>query len=117
MSTEPRTRRSRAFWQHHVKQWQTKGGPQSDYCRQHQISERLFSIWKNKFAKEITPQDDVAFIPVVTEDKRHTLATLPAVEAKAISIHLPNGISVEASLPSSGQSLSDLIQSLVPIPC
>ncbi len=115
MSTEHRTRRSRAFWQHHVKQWQTKGTLQSEYCREHQISERLFSIWKNKFAKEIEAPNNADFMPVVTEDQ----SPVPSVSPKAevISIHLPNGISIQTPLSSSEQSLSELVQSLVPISC
>lgn len=71
MSTEPRTRRSRAFWQRHVEDWQTKGGPQSDYRREHKISERLFSIWKNKFAKKAPPEEDsVTFMPMLTNDQK-----------------------------------------------
>jgi hypothetical protein len=116
--TEPRKRRGRAFWQAHVEAWQRLGGSQGDYCRKHQIAERLFSIWKNKLKKESSVQDadtatSVDFIPVSISSP----SPANAPEPEAVSIHLPNGIYLQASLSSSGQDLAELVKNLVPIPC
>lgn len=114
--TKPRKRRGRTFWQGHVDAWQSFGGSQSDYCRQNQLSERLFSIWKNKFTKEAATQpteDKVEFMPVSIGSPNESAAP----GAESVSIHLPNGIYLQASLSSSGQHLAELVKNLVPIPC
>ena len=46
-----RPQKGRAYWLEHVNTWKASGGKQNDYCREHHLSERLFSLWKNKFIK------------------------------------------------------------------
>ncbi len=41
----------KAQWQNHVKQWSTSGKSQAEYCRQHNLSIRLFGYYKRKFLK------------------------------------------------------------------
>jgi hypothetical protein len=43
----------RAFWRHHVEQWQHSGLTQIDYCRQQDVSRDRFGYWKKRL---LSPQ-------------------------------------------------------------
>jgi len=116
MSAEPptsRPQRGRAYWLEHVNQWKATGIKQSDYCREHRLSERLFSVWKNRFIKE--EQTDASsgpdFLPVTTK----TVAAVACSDD--ITVHLPNGIYLKVGLSSPGQSVAELAKYLVALAC
>ena len=109
-------RRSRKYWKSHVESWQASGGTQSHYCRQHNLSERLFSLWKNKFIKEqSSSEEDVAFIPVVTDEDKS--APELSLEPHQFRVVLPNGICLEVPSTSSGAQVAELTRHLVPLSC
>jgi hypothetical protein len=113
----PTPHKGRDYWYNHIKAWEDDGGTQSNYCRQHKLSERLFSLWKNKFIKEQSPalETPVDFVPL-----RKKEAIQPAVSNGSVAIAaitLPNGIRLDVPLTSSGADIAELAKHLVPLSC
>ena len=107
-----RPRKGRAYWLEQVKAWEASGGTQSDYCRKHQLSERLFSLWKNKFTKEQHSSEvsSTDFLPVITTPEKTT-------RVEYIGIILPNGIELQVPPSSLSASIADLAKDLVSLSC
>ena len=108
--------KGRDYWQHHVKAWEASGGTQSSYCRQYNLSERLFSLWKNKFIKEqshVPPsKPDVNFVPVVAKQNTRCESS-----DNSVAITLPNGIRLDVMSTSSGANIAELAKHLVALSC
>lgn len=66
----------REVWLSHVREWQSSGKTQSEYCREHNLPEKSFWYYKKKyFSKEdrlveikINRQSDRAFVELVSPD-------------------------------------------------
>src|SRR5512144_751992 len=56
----------RAFWRHHLEQWQHSGLTQIAYCRQQDVSRDRFSYWKKRLlpaqAREAAAGDEPGFL-------------------------------------------------------
>lgn len=106
--------KGRDYWRNHVNTWEASGGTQSNYCREHQLSERLFSLWKNKFIKEQSPdpEPEVNFVPVIA-----THNTTSANNDSRVTITLPNGIRLDVMSTSSGATIAELAKHLVALSC
>ena len=109
-----RPQRGRAYWHEHINAWRAAGGTQSDYCREHDLSERLFSLWKNKFLKEQerAKPSDIDFLPVMTRPR-----ATPKATAEPIGIRLPNGLHLQVPAALPGASVAELVRHLVSLSC
>jgi len=82
----------RAYWAKHVKQWNTSGESQSDYCRHHQLKLHQLVYWKQVFSTQRKPKPPTenGFVAVKL--------TRPAMQpAPEMTIQLPNGIRIESA--------------------
>ena len=48
-TTEQISTKKRLYWSNHIKQWQTSGKTQSDYCQQHQLKLHQLHYWRRVF--------------------------------------------------------------------
>lgn len=62
-------------WKAHIKVWQQSGGSQVEYCGQHDLSDKVFSLWKRRF-QEAASEDSV---PAATpaQDEAHGTEFIP----------------------------------------
>jgi len=120
-----RSARTRAKWQDHIIAQQASGKTQVAYCREHQLNEQYFSIWKRKLRGELsavtaTLPEAPALIPVsVQSDFRQSLSGFPPAgsgEPYTLRITLCNGIGVECVMPSV-QALLPVLSQLAQLPC
>lgn len=49
-NTSKKREQQRQDWQKHIKQWQESGLKQAEYCRQNNLSDKLFYWYKRKYA-------------------------------------------------------------------
>jgi hypothetical protein len=119
-----RSARTRAMWQSHIIAQQASGKTQVAYCREYQLNEQYFSIWKRKLRGESSAVSAVpeapALIPVsVQSDFRQSLPGFPQAgsgEPYTLRITLCNGIGVECVMPSV-QALLPVLSQLAQLPC
>lgn len=114
LNSPSKPHKGRDYWQQHISTWEADGGTQSNYCRQHKLSERLFSLWKNKFIKEqrVEMDEKVEFVAVQTSKK-----AAPAINHDGVTIALPNGIRLDVPSCSSGAAIAELASHLVSLSC
>jgi len=118
-----RSARTRAKWQDHIIAQQASGKTQVAYCREHQLNEQYFSIWKRKLRSELpvsaTPEVP-ALIPVsIKSDFRQGasgFAQTGSGEPYTLRVTLCNGIAVECVMPTV-QALLPVLSHLAQLPC
>ncbi len=50
--TKPKVRvKNRQFWKKQIKNWQESGLTQTEYCKQHDLSQHNLTYWKRRFVK------------------------------------------------------------------
>ena len=64
-----------------IKQWQETGMTQTDFCKENNISIKVFGYWYRKYKKEHNQNN---FLPV------HVKAESKPIETSPIEIHYPN---------------------------
>ena len=47
---ESKLREKRQKWANHIKNWRQSGQSQAQYCREQELSPKLFYYWKRKFS-------------------------------------------------------------------
>ncbi len=91
-------RRTATEWKHHLDAWKRSGLSQTEYCRQHDLNNKVFSLWKGKLAKKSLK---------VSESKQPTLVPSSVIEKTHVDIpvvlKLPNGVELKLSVLSLNQ--------------
>ena len=109
-----RSARIRDRWQNHITDQQASGLTQANYCREHQLNAKYFSLWKAKLrssqmqgANTVTPKTEkTKLIPVVIKSNP-ALSVTSGISVKAT---LRNGMAVELMLQHDVELLSVLTQ-------
>ena len=120
-------RSSRFRWQQHIDAQVVSGLSQAAYCREHQLKEKYFSLWKGKLRKATisvaASVTDIDLIPVVVKNTHNTSAECsapitsvsPSIYSE-IKLTFPNGVAMELRLPNE-TVLLPLITQLIQLPC
>lgn len=98
-----RSVRTRARRQGHSIAQQASGKTQVAYCREHQLNEQYFSIWKRKLRGELSTvsvmPEAPALIPVSVSSARG-FTQAGSSKPYTLKVTLCNGIAVEYVMPS-----------------
>ena len=108
--TEDNKAKKRAYWANHIKQWNTSGQTQSEYCRRHQLKLHQLVYWKQVFSN--TPKPKVKK-PVNTLSGGFVAMQLtPATEPPApdLTLQLPNGLRIEGVHASNLAVIQEIIR-------
>ena len=96
-------------WEKHMAAWQSSGLTQVEYCRQHDLNPRYFSVWKKKLLASIekTPSNmSVAdFVPIEVIPERSEPIILQL--ADGIRVGVPNQLS-QARIQQVFQTMAQL---------
>jgi hypothetical protein len=120
-------RSSRFRWQQHIDAQVGSGLSQAAYCREHQLNEKYFSLWKGKLRKVTTSAvadvTSIGLIPVVVKNASKTNAECSAPTTSVspsiyidMKLTFPNGVAMELRLPNETVLLPFIIQ-LIQLPC
>lgn len=52
------------FWHGHIKDWQSSGLSQRDYCRVHQVPLSTFTLWRRRLLAADAKRPSVEIVPV-----------------------------------------------------
>jgi hypothetical protein len=87
-----------------IKQWQTSGINQKDFCKQHDLSMHAFYYWLRKYKQTNTSSND-GFLPV---------EIVPPVNDTRgdIQIHYPNGVLITLDKAVSISRIKALIKAV-----
>ena len=76
----------RAYWQHHIDQWQQSGLSQIEYCRRNRIKKHQWGYWKKRLT---TPKSPAMLVPVTIHP--HSASCLRVLVDDCIAIEVPDG--------------------------
>jgi len=110
-----RSSKARVHWQHHIEAQAASGLTQSAYCREHQLNNKYFSLWKRKLRKAAS---DVQMIPTVvkTEAAAKKMPSDGSTNSGLLKLTFPTGVILEFAAPNESTFLS-LRTHLAQLPC
>lgn len=91
-----RTRLTQAQWKAHIEAWQHSGGTQAAYCREHDLTDKVFSLWKRRFQKQ-----NALGVPIPDNPKSSSSDFVPVKITRQSSgqdqilLRLPSGIEMQ----------------------
>jgi transposase-like protein len=97
-------------WQQHVEAWRESGLSQADYCRQHGLNHKTFSVWTRRVQHDLSLNKDVSLELISVQVA--SSAPVAATEASAIILRLTNDTQLELSSAVSPRWLAELLQCL-----
>ena len=112
-------RLARSKWKAHIKAWQQSGSSQAEYCRQHGLSDKVFSLWKRRFQKAASEDSVPADTPA--QDEVHGSEFIPphvvpsSPEKDILLLRLPNGIELRLTSNTFNHLDVNLVSSLCQI--
>ncbi len=81
------------YWARHIRQWETSGDTQQDYCRQHQLKLHQLVYWKRVLSPHSkTSTNKAAFVSV---QLTQPLALTSPDVSSGLVIELPSGIRIQ----------------------
>lgn len=108
-----------ARWRAHLEAQRASGQTQKDYCREHELCPRQFSVWKGRMkllapAIKATERPALQLVPVVIR-KSSEVDSLGA-DALTLQLRLPNALSVSLSVPTV-EGLRSVLEQLAAVRC
>ena len=98
------------FWQRHIKQWQSSGLNQAQYCKQHNLKESALSY--HKCRQQLSNHDICAISPV----KKIGFIQLPAPELlplpAPLTLHFQGDLSLSGITSSNVSLVKQLAEAL-----
>ncbi len=94
------------FWQSHIESWEHRGDTQSDYCRNHGLSSKVFGYWKRKLCSK--REAAVSFVPVSI--KRSYPASVNA--SASLRLDIGNGYGIDVGDGFNPDTLRRLLTTL-----
>lgn len=77
------------FWHSHIAGWRASNLSRAAYCREHDLAYSRFIYWKRRLDEQVIASEGSAasaFVPVYCTD---------ATPVPALTLHFPNGVTVE----------------------
>jgi len=97
-------------WQRHVEAWRESGLSQADYCQQHGLNRKTFSLWtrRDQGAPSMNRGTSLELISVQVSPS----VPVATAEASALLLRLPHGAQLELSTAVPPRWLAELLRCL-----
>jgi hypothetical protein len=97
-------------WQRHVEAWRESGLSQADYCHQHGLNRKTFSLWTRRDQGDPSRDRDASLDLIAV----HVSPSVPAAtaEASVLLLRLPHGAQLELSTAVPPRWLAELLRCL-----
>lgn len=93
MSLNQRNHKRLDFWNNQIKSWKESGLSQSEYCRQNNIDEQLFSKWKIRLSKN--NENKFVRVPVKLKNSFSNLSEIELLIKENYTIKVHSGFNPE----------------------
>lgn len=94
------------FWKNHLNAWSQTGTKQALYCREHQLSPRQFTYWKNKFKYQNLPVELVQVSPAQVNE-------IVGAQKQILRLDIKSGFQIEIPDDFSQSTLARVLQVVV----
>ena len=99
-----------AQWQRHVEAWRESGLSQADYCHQHGLNRKTFSLWTRRVQDDLSMSKDSPLELIAVQVAPS--APFETTEASAIMLRFPHGAQLELSTAVPPRWLAELLRCL-----
>ena len=100
-----------AQWRRHVEAWRESGLSQVDYCHQHGLNRKTFSLWTRRDQGEPSMVKDTS-LELISVQVSPSVPVATA-EASALLLRFPHGAQLELSTAVPPRWLAELLRCLV----
>ena len=97
-------------WWRHVEAWRESGLSQADYCHQHGLNRKTFSLWTRRDQADSSMNRDTSLELISVQVSSSVPVTIP--EASALLLRFPHGAQLELSTAVSPRWLAELLRCL-----
>ena len=97
-------------WQRHVEDWRESGLSQADYCHQHGLNRKTFSLWTRRDQGEPSMDRDTS-LELISVQVSPSVPVATA-EASALLLRFPHGAQLELSTAVPPRWLAELLRCL-----
>lgn len=99
-----------AQWQQHVEAWRESGLSQADYCHQHGLNRKTFSLWTRRDQGDPSMARDTSLELIAVQVSPSV--PVATAEASALLLRLPHGAQLELSTAVPPRWLAELLRCL-----
>lgn len=99
-----------AHWQQHVEAWRASGLSQADYCHQHGLNRKTFSLWTRRDQDDPSRDRDTSLELIAVQVSPSEPAA--TAEASTLLLRLPHGAQLELSTAVPPRWLAELLRCL-----
>ncbi len=99
-----------AQWRRHVEAWRESGLSQVDYCHQHGLNRKTFSLWTRRDQGEPSMDGDTSLELISVQVSPSVPVT--TAEASALLLRFPHGAQLELSTAVPPRWLAELLRCL-----
>jgi hypothetical protein len=99
-----------AQWRRHVETWRESGLSQADYCHQHGLNRKTFSLWTRRDQGD-PPMDRDTSLELISVQVS-PLVPVATGEASALLLRFPHGAQLELSTAVPPRWLAELLRCL-----
>ena len=97
-------------WQRHVEAWRESGLSQADYCHQHGLNRKTFSLWTRRDQGEPSMVKDTS-LELISVQVSPSVPVATA-EASALLLRFPHGVQLELSTAVPPRWLAEVLRCL-----
>ena len=97
-------------WRRHGEAWRESGLSQADYCHQHGLNRKTFSLWTRRDQADSSMNRDTSLELISVQVSSSVPVTIP--EASALLLRFPHGAQLELSTAVSPRWLAELLRCL-----
>ena len=97
-------------WQRHVKAWRERGLSQADYCHQHGLNRKTFSLWTRRDQGD--PSMDRGTSLDLIAVQLSSSVPIATAEASTLLLRFPHGAQLELSTAVPPRWLAELLRCL-----
>lgn len=101
-----------AQWRRHVEAWRGSGLSQADYCRQHGLNRKTFSLWTRRDQGDASRDRDRDTSPELIAVQVSPSVPVASAEASTLLLRLPHGAQLELSTAVPPGWLAELLRCL-----
>ena len=99
-----------AQWRRHVEAWRESGLSQADYCHQHGLNRKTFSLWTRRDQADPSMDRDTS-LELISVQVSPSVPVATA-EASALLLRFPHGAQLELSTAVPPRWLAELLRCL-----
>jgi hypothetical protein len=99
-----------AQWRRHVETWRESGLSQADYCHQHGLNRKTFSLWTRRVQCEPSMDRDTSLELISVQVS--SSVPIATAEASTLLLRLPHGAQLELSTAVPPRWLAELLRCL-----